>query len=157
MNTTFSALVGASVLLAASVAQAGDAGIDGAIGAFGSAFNKGDVPAAKATLTGAPTIIDEVAPHAWSGPGAFDTWLGDLGKSEAAEGKTGGTVGIGAPNREVVSGDHAYAIAPSTYTFKQKGMTMRETGEMTFVLVKESSGWKISSFVWTSPDAVPLH
>ena len=149
-------LAGASLLLFASAAQAGDPGVDGAIGAFGSAFNKGDVVAAKAQLTGSPTIIDEVAPHSWSGPGSVDAWLGDLSKSEAAEGKTGAVVAIGAPNREVVSGDHAYAIAPSTYTFKQKGTLMRETGEMTFVLTKEPSGWKISSFVWTSPDAVPL-
>lgn len=156
MKTTFSALVVAAGLLVASAVQAADPGVGAAIGAFSSAFNKGDVAAVKAQMTSSPTIIDEVSPHLWSGAGSLDTWLADLGKSEAAEGKTGGVVSIGAPSREVISGDRAYAIAPSTYTFKQKGMTMRETGEMTFVLARSGSGWKITSFVWTSPDAVPL-
>lgn len=56
--------------------------------------------------------VDEIGPHYWSGPVAFDAWLADLGKSEAAEGKTDGQVAISAPTREIVSGERAYVIIP---------------------------------------------
>ncbi len=156
MTKLFFVLINASAVLLAASAQAGDAGVEGTIAAFGTAFNKGDIPAAKSTMAPTITIVDEVAPFAWSGPGAFDAWLGDLGKSEAAEGKTGGTVAISAPSREVVVGDHAYAIAPATYTFKQHGGAKRETAQMTFALFKTNGAWKIAAWSWTGPDAVPL-
>ena len=96
-----------------------------------AAFNKGDVALAKTTHVASPMILDEpTAPYAWGGPTAFDDWIAALGKSEAASGKTDGQVAIGAVTRESVMGDHAYVIFPSTYTFKQKGKTMRETGSM---------------------------
>ena len=63
---------------------------------------------------------------------------------------------IGAPTREVVSGDHAYVISPTTYTFKQKGQTMRETAQMTLVMMREPTGWKIASWTWTGPEAKPV-
>ena len=64
---------------------------------------------------------------------------------------------IGAPTREVVSGDHAYVIAPTTYTFKQKGQTMRERAQMTLALDKDAGGaWKIASWTWTGPEAKPV-
>src|SRR5690348_7916104 len=132
-------------LFSASAALANDAGVDTTIKAFGDAFNKGDMKAAKALHVVSPVIIDEISPHLWTGPKAFDSWGADLDKSEAAEGKSGGQVTIGVPTREVISGDHAYAISPTTYTFKQKGKTMRETAQMTLALEKDAAGaWKIA-------------
>jgi hypothetical protein len=157
MTKPFLALAGASVVLLALAAQAGDAGVEGAIRQFAAAFNKGDIAAAKALHVAAPVIIDEPAPpYMWTGPKAFDSWVADLTKSEAAEGKTEGQVAIGAPTREVVSSARAYVIVPSTYSFKQKGVVMREVAQMTFVLAKEKSGWKIAAWTWTGPDAKPL-
>ncbi|HEY5070431.1 MAG TPA: nuclear transport factor 2 family protein [Caulobacteraceae bacterium] len=146
----------ASAVLLASAAHAGDAGVEATVRQFGDAFDKGDVNAARALHVTAPSIIDEFGPHYWSGPRAFDSWLSDLGKSEAAEGKTGGRVAISSPTREVVSGDRAYVVVPSTYTFKQKGVTLRETAQMTFVLAKETSGWKIVAWTWTGAEGVPV-
>ncbi|MGZ5925887.1 MAG: YybH family protein [Rhizomicrobium sp.] len=150
------ALCGALFLVCISAASANDAAVDATISQFATAFNKGDMKAAKALHVASPIIIDEVPPHLWSGANAFDSWGADLAKSEAAEGKSGGQVTIGAPTREVVSGDHAYVIAPTTYTFKQKGMTMRETAQMTFALDKQAAGWKIASWTWTGPKAKPV-
>jgi len=145
------ALTAASVLLFGSAAHAGDAAVEATIRQFGEAFNKGDVKAAKALHIAAPTIIDDVAPHHWSGPDAFDQWLSDLAKSETAEGKTEAQVTISPPTREVISGDRAYVVVPSAYTFKQKGKTLRAAAQMTFVLAKETSGWRILSWTWTAP------
>jgi len=143
-------------LAAAPVAHAGDAGMEATIRQFADAFNKGDMKTAKALHVAAPIIVDEIAPYSWSGPKAFDSWGADLGKAEAAEGKSGGKVTIGAPTRENIAGDHAYVVAPTTYTFLQKGQTMRETSQITMVLAKDASGWKIASWTWTGPDAKPV-
>ena len=148
-------LIALTALVCASAAQA-DTGVDTTIRQFGDAFNKGDVKAAKALHVAKPVIIDEVGPHLWTGPKAFDGWLADVAKSDAAEGKTEGQVALNAPTREVVSGDRAYVIVPSTYTFKQKGKTLRETAQMTFVLTKVSSDWKIAAWTWTGPEGVPV-
>jgi len=150
-------LAGALFMTAAPAAYANDAAVDATIKAFGDAFNKGDMKAAKALHTASPVIIDEVPPHLWTGAKAFDQWGADLGKSEAAEGRSGGRVTIGTPTREVISGDHAYAIAPTTYTFQQKGQTMREAAQMTLALDKDAAGaWKIASWTWTGPEASPV-
>jgi len=148
-------LIALAALVCASAAQA-DTGVDTTIRQFGDAFNKGDVKVAKALHVAKPVIIDEVGPHLWTGPKAFDGWLADVAKSDAAEGKTGGQAALSAPTREVVSGDRAYVIVPSTYTFRQKGKTLREAAQMTFVLTKVSSGWKIAAWTWTGQEGVPV-
>src|SRR5579871_3221286 len=79
---TGSSLLAASLMLPAFAAS--DAGVDEALRAFADAFHKGDMRAVKALHVAAPTIIDEMAPHYWSGPGAFETWTADLGKFESA-------------------------------------------------------------------------
>lgn len=148
-------LIALATLVCASAAQA-DTGVDTTIRQFGDALNKGDVKAAKALYVAKPVIIDEVGPHLWTGPKAIDGWLADAAKSDAAEGKTDGQAALSTPTREVVSGDRAYVIVPSTYTFKQKGKTLRETAQMTFVLTKVSLDWKIAAWTWTGQEGVPV-
>jgi hypothetical protein len=36
---------------------------------------------------------------------------------------------IGTPTRELVTGNHAYVIVPSVYSFKLKGVAMSETAQ----------------------------
>lgn len=146
----------AAMMLAASPAFA-DPAVEAPIRAMEAGFNTGDIAKAKAAHVAAPTILDEpTAPYVWSGATAFDDWVAALGRSEAAAGKTGGKVALGAPIRESVEGDRAYVITPSTYTFQQHGHTMRETGTITFALVRQTAGWKIAAWTWTSPEAVAL-
>jgi ketosteroid isomerase-like protein len=155
MKTLFA--LTAAVALMAPMAHASDAAVLKPIHQMVEAFNKGDAKAAKATHVASPSITDEIAPFFWTGPKAFDSWLTDLSKAEAAEGKTDGVVALDAPTLETVTGNRAYVITPSTYTFKQKGRTMREVGTMTFVLLKGASGWKVKAWTWTSPEAQPAN
>ena len=146
--------IAACVLFASPIASAKDAAVEAPIKAMMVGFNTGDIAAVKALHVAAPTIVDEIAPFRWSGPNAFDSWLGDLGKSEAAEGKTKGVVWFGTPVREEVVGDHAYVVTPCSYTYTQKGKRFRESGLATFVLVKVGADWKIESWTWASPAGV---
>lgn len=151
------ALGTATALAAAHPADAADSAVEAPIRTMAEAFNKGDVTLAKSTHVAAPMILDEpTAPFAWFGPTAFDDWIAALGKSEAEAGKTGGKVALGPVTRESVMGRHAYVVIPSTYTFHQARRTMRETGTMTFALVKQRADWKIQAWTWTSPEAVPV-
>ncbi|MBV9747653.1 MAG: hypothetical protein JO157_02450, partial [Acetobacteraceae bacterium] len=121
-------LSAAAMLLTATPTFAADSAVEAPIRTMLDGFNKGDVALAKSAHVAAPMILDEpTAPFAWSGPTAFNDWIAALGKTEAAAGKTGGKVALGRITRETVMGDHAYVLAPSTYTFQQKGRTMRET------------------------------
>jgi hypothetical protein len=143
--------VAVAALLIAPMASARDAGIATTIRTMMDGFNKGDIAAVKSVHVTNPTIVDNVAPFAWSGAGSFDKWLGDLARSEAAAGKSDGNVWFGDAVDEQIAGDHAYAVTPSSYTYKQGGRTMRESGFMAFVLVKEGTMWKVASWTWASP------
>jgi len=148
------AAIGACV--AAPGVFAGDPAVEAPIHKMMDGFNAGDIAAVKATHIASPTIVDNVAPFRWSGPAAFDTWVADLGKAEAAQGKTDGAVSFGEPVDEVVDGDRAYVVTPSTYTYKQNGQTVREAGMVAFVLVKQDAEWKVESWSWASPAGTPV-
>jgi hypothetical protein len=132
---------------AAPALAASDPGVAATVKAFGDAFNKGDMKAAKALHTASPSIQDEFPPFAWK---SFDQWGADLSKFEAAEGVSGDKMTVGAPTREEIAGDYAYVIAPATLTFQQKGQTMRETARVTFILAREAGAWKIAGWTWTA-------
>lgn len=154
-----SAILGAmclATLSMASAAVAADPQLAAPIHQFIDAFNKGDGKTAGAThLAAGVSIIDEVPPYLWEGPKAFETWAADLAKNDAAAGITEEKVTLGAVTREVASPDTAYVIVAATYTFRQKGVAMREPAYMTFALKKDSGAWKIAGWTWTGPDPVP--
>lgn len=120
-----------------------------------AAFAAPAAPAADAAVF-APTIVDNVAPYLWSGPAAFDTWIADLARAEASEGKTDGVVWFGGPVDEAVSGGRAFVVTPCVYTYKQRGRPVREEGMTSFTLVKQGGGWKVGSWAWASPAGVAV-
>jgi ketosteroid isomerase-like protein len=141
----------------APAAWAGDAGVDTAISQFSAALHAGDNKTAKTFLTGHTVILDDAAPYYWAGANAFEDWQADLAKASVARGMTEEDAALGAPSRVEVSGDHAYAVLPASHSFKIKGRLMREKAQLTFVLVKNASAWKIESWTWTGPRATPVH
>ncbi len=76
-------------------------------------------------------------------------------KNDAAAGVTEEKVTLGAVTREVVAGDTAYVIVAATYSFRQKGVAMREPAQMTYALTKTAGAWKIAGWAWTGPDPKP--
>jgi hypothetical protein len=151
MKRTLAFLSAFASITAASAASAADA-VMKPITQFIDSVDKGDAKGARAAHIESPYIVDEVAPHYWSGKKAFDTWLADYARSDKAAGITDEKVTLSPATREVVSGRHAYVIVPAVYTFKQKGVPMSETGaQMSFVLLKTKTGWKIASWTWTGP------
>ena len=148
-------ILGCALLSAfAPAARAADAPTT--ITQFSAALHAGDSKAAKNFLTARTVILDDVAPYYWAGANAFDRWQADLAKASAARGMSEEDAALGAPTRVEISGDRAYAILPATHTFKMKGRVMREAAQLTFILAKDTAGWKITSWTWTGPRAMPV-
>lgn len=148
-------LVAAACLLASTpaAAQSANAELVAPIKKFIDSFNKGDVAAAAAThiADDDTMIVDEVPPFAWRGPKAFESWAAALDAYGKANGQTDQSVTLNAPTRFETHADHAYVVVPSVYAFKEKGVAMREAGQMTFVLKKSTGGWLIHGWTWTGP------
>jgi hypothetical protein len=134
-------------------AQATDAQVIAPIQKFIDSFNKGEVAGAAATHAAEAdlVIVDEVPPFLWRGPRAFQQWSTDLDTDAKKQGMTEPMVKLGTPTRTEVSGDHAYVVIPAVYTFKQRGVAMRESAQMTFALRKGPGGWLIHGWTWTGP------
>jgi hypothetical protein len=140
---------------AAARAQTPDPQVMAPINKFMEAFNKGDMAGAAATHAAEAdlVIIDEVSPYLWRGAQAFQTWAADLASDDKKKGVTDQKVSIGAATRVEMDGTGAYVVVPSVYTFKQKGVAMREAAQMTFTLKKSGSAWLIHGWTWTGPRA----
>lgn len=117
--------------------------------AFLDAFNKGDIAAAQATNTDDVSIIDEIPPHAWHGPGAFQAWLADLTKDSAAKGQTDEKVAFLGVVRSQIDGDSAYAVVKVEFRYRQHGKRMVEPAQMVASLHNDGGAWKINSWAWT--------
>jgi ketosteroid isomerase-like protein len=122
---------------------------------FIDGFNAGDVKSAYAAYaTGDISIVDEFAPHRWTGPKAPQEWTAEYDKHAKATGVSEGLVKYGDPTRTEVEGDVAYVIVPTVYLYKEHGHPTAEEGQMTFVLQKAGGAWKIKSWTWSG---VPPH
>lgn len=146
------------VMAAATGAAAAEDPLMAPIQKFIDSFNKGDMVAAAATHTAGSdlTIVDEVPPYIWRGPEAFQAWSADLGSEAEKRGIIDQAVAISAPTREEVDGDHAYVVVPAVYTFKDSGVSMRETAQFVIVLQKGADGWLIGGWSWVGPKPEPV-
>ena len=75
--------------------------------------------------------------------------MSDYDSNAKRNGITDGVVTLGKPSHVDVTGDYAYVVIPSTYTWKEKGVPTREDGStFTFALHKETAGWKFAGWSW---------
>jgi len=140
----------ASALLASTAIAAPASDVMIPIRQFVDGFNKGDKKSAFAAYaTGDITIVDEFAPHRWTGPSAAQQWADDYDKHAVATGVSDGSVKYDAPTRTEIEGDLAYVIVPTVYLYKEHGKAMAEEASATFVLHQEDGAWKIRSWTWT--------
>src|SRR5580698_6956337 len=112
----------AAALMATPGFAAGAGDVAAPIRQFIDAFNRGDMKAAMATYApGDIQIIDEFAPHRWSGPHAPQDWAAGYDKHAQATGVTDGRVTYGTPTRIEVEGNVAYVVMPTAYLYKEHG------------------------------------
>jgi hypothetical protein len=63
---------------------------------------------------------------------------------------TDGIATLAKPKHVDVTGDRAYAVVPATYTYKENGKKVAESGSfLTVALQKSAAGWVITGWAWT--------
>src|ERR1700690_2070324 len=103
---------------AAAGAAPPDAEVMAPIRLMTDGFNKGDMKTAATAIS--PTgivIIDEIPPHVWAGPDAFESWGKAFAAADQAQGNTDDLETYGKPTRVVVSAERGYVVLPAIYTF----------------------------------------
>jgi ketosteroid isomerase-like protein len=144
---------------AATGAAATRAAVWAPIQVFADAFNKGDAKTAATMLAPEIVVVDNVAPHLFTGKAAFENWGKALAADDTATGSSDGSVALAKPTNVIVSGDDAYVVAPAVYSFKRKGAAMQDRAQMVFTLHKGATGgWLITSSTWVGtrpPKAAP--
>jgi hypothetical protein len=75
-------------------------------------------------------------------------WSKALEAADQAAGITDDLETNGKPTRVVVNADRGYVVLPAEYTFKQKGVAMREVAQIVYTLQKRASGWLVTGFTW---------
>jgi ketosteroid isomerase-like protein len=133
---------------ASTPARAVDSGVMATVHQFIDGFNKGDLKRAVAACAPSAFIIDDFPPHLWQGSACAD-WARDLGTASKSAGITNGIVTLGKPWQVAVTGDRAYVVVPATYTYKQHGKPVTESGSvLTVVLKRGAAGWRITAWAW---------
>ena len=94
------------------------------------------------------SIIDDFAPHEWHGAGACAKWISDFQVFAKSGEFTDSVVTIGKPWHIDATADFGYVVAPTTFTFKQKGKPTKENAVLTMSLQKSASGWRITGWAW---------
>jgi ketosteroid isomerase-like protein len=118
------------------------------------AVNKGDAPTAFAAFTASPTIVEDLAPYRWTGPGTPQAWLEGMGANAQAHGITTINMRLAPPTRIEVANDRAYAIVPGTLSYVLKdGHAEQADGLITALLQRTGSDWKIDTLIWSGPAA----
>jgi hypothetical protein len=117
-------------------------------------FNHGDIAGFKAAHVDAPTIIDEFAPHMWSGSGAVDSWMAALEKDAKTNGDTDGKIRLGAVTSSHIETDTGYVHINADYLYREHKKAMVEHGGFTFAFTKVGGDWKVAGWTWNGSTPV---
>lgn len=146
MRITLLALAAAILVTPALATDKAD--VIATIKMYNDDFNKGDNASANALCAAQPIIIDDFAPHAWQGASACSDWANALAVYDQSLGITNEKVTLDKPWHVTVTGDRAYGVYTTHYTYKKKGKPVSEQGVWTFALQKLAGGWRIAGWAW---------
>jgi ketosteroid isomerase-like protein len=107
-----------------------------------------DEKAAEAACTDDASVIDDVPPYEWHGPGACGKWLDSYHSFAKAKEMTDAVTTVGAPRHFEIEGDRAYVVFPATFTSKMQDKPNNETARVAMTLLRTSAGWRITGWSW---------
>ena len=117
---------------------------------FTDSLNKGDTKTALATCAATSAIIDEFPPYQWQGATACTDWVNEFDAYNKKNGITNPIATLAKPRHIDITGDRAYVVIPASYTYKQHGKKMTESGStLTVALQKGAAGWQVTSWAWS--------
>ena len=110
-------------------------------------FNKGDLKAAVALCAADASIIDDLAPFHWRGPGASQV-VGGVRRLRQGSGNNGRNGYAGSFQRSTSVGTAPIRCASNLRRYS-KGKPIKVTARVTMALQKGSSGWQIVAWSWS--------
>lgn len=119
------------------------------------AVNRGDFPTAVAAFTGAPVIIEDIAPYVWRGADAPTQWLSAMGANAERLDVQSVLMTLEQPMRIEVDAGAAYALFPGHLSLVAKGSNLLSRGMLTLILLRPENQWLIDSLVWSGPEPAP--
>jgi SnoaL-like domain len=138
------ALLVVSAFADAAPAGTSDAAIIQPTDALISAINADNEKAFAALFVPNAVLCDEVPPYRWTGQNAPLRWLHDDARLITRHHILDAYISMSPPSFVHTSSAGAYVVRPLVDAYTAGGKRQRETGLLTFVLVKESSAWRIS-------------
>ena len=161
MRKILCAIVLALIIVPAAASASDTGDVKAAVNKLIADSNSGNDDAFKADLTEPAMFIDEYAPFHWLG--VRDGWLKAYEAYNAQNGVTAGHTKPLAFRHVNVSGDHAYVVLRSLYSYRQDGKLVPEPGTEVFTLTKASGNWLVDGYAWfsrstvaTGPDATAV-
>jgi len=115
-----------------------------------ASFNKGDMKTWETFCTSPASIVSNVPPYQYYGSTACADWWTSHAAYDKKNGVSGEVVVLGPVWHTEVTGNRAYVAFPASYTFKQKGKTVKTSGNaLTIALQKTATGWLMTGWSWT--------
>jgi len=116
---------------------------------FADGINKGDMKLTIAACASTAIIIDDFAPHVWSGPTACADWATGFVADNKKNGVTDLGLTLGTPWHVDITGDTAYVVVPANFAYKANGKPGAENGAVyTVALKKTGAGWRMTGWAW---------
>ena len=94
------------------------------------------------------TVVDDIPPYVWTGPGACTRWLNDILANMKDAGTTAMRANFSQPTTASVHDKTAYVVYPVSFVMTTKGAQSTKTGVMTFVMDQGTDGWKFTNITW---------
>jgi hypothetical protein len=113
-------------------------------------WNSTDDAKAVAACADDASVIDDIPPYEWHGPGACSNWAKDYDAYLQKNGMTDVSGTLAKPLQVLITGDRAYAVVPATFAFTKGGKPQKDTATAAFSLHKTAAGWRITGWSWAS-------
>jgi hypothetical protein len=94
-------------------------------------------------------ILDDLPPFHFRGPNAPSDWGNAFGAKAEEDEITEPEMKLLDATYVNVRGNHAYAVVPAIYSFKERNEPIQPDCIITAVLEKTNGNWRIASWVWT--------
>lgn len=130
------------------MATSNETGPLGAVYRFVEAFNANDADGMQAASIDETSIIDDFAPHEWSGPQAITRWYREMAGMATGYGMSEWSIALGEPRRVVVSEGSAYVAVPADVRWLQGAEPAGRSCLMAMSLRENADGWRISGLGW---------
>ena len=140
----------ALVCVPASAGASDNGAVIGVIDNAVSSFNKGDAKTWETLCTTPASIISNIAPFQYYGATACADWWSAHAAYDKKNGISHEVATLATPWHVEVIGDRAYAAIPTSFSYKQKGKTIKTSGNvLTVALHKTAAGWLMTGWSWS--------